>query len=199
MRRTVTVLAVLAVLPWLLAAAAGQSAVPGPEWLLDQVRILSAPDMEGRASGTAAARRAAARSHRIINAREHGARAILLVAHPSATDALPPLRGISQPWDILATHVSRAVGDSLVAASGDTLAELARAIDSAMAPRSRALAGARVGLQISLVRERGATANVVGVLRGSEPRLAEETIVIGAHYDHLGHGGEGSLTPEQVG
>ena len=319
MRRASIVLAALAALPWLLATAAGQTRIPSPEWLLDQVRILAAPDMEGRASGTAAAGRAATyiasefraagltpagdrgtflqaftvptglrlgganalavvggrtltlgtdftplsistdgaveadvvfaghgitapelgyddyagidvrgkvvlvltrepraddpaspfrrpdayhyseRSHKIINAREHGARAILLVAHPSATDALPPLRGISQPWDILAAHVSRAIGDSLLAASGVTLADLARAIDGATAPRSRPLAGVRVRLQISLVRERGATANVVGVLRGTDPRLADETIVIGAHYDHLGHGGEGSLTPEQVG
>ena len=36
--------------------------------------------------------------------------------------------------------------------------------------------------------------NVVGVLEGEGP-LAEETIVIGAHYDHLGHGGTGSLDP----
>jgi len=37
--------------------------------------------------------------------------------------------------------------------------------------------------------------NVVGVLDGSDPVLKNETIVIGAHYDHLGRGGEGSLAP----
>jgi len=142
------------------------------------------------------------RSHKIINAREHGARAVLLVAHPSAADTLPALRGISQPWDIVAAHVSRAVGDSLAAPSGpsgETLADLARAIDGALAPRSRPLTGARIALHVTLVRERGATANVVGLLPGTDPALAGEAIVIGAHYDHLGHGGEGSLAPEQVG
>jgi membrane-associated protease RseP (regulator of RpoE activity) len=34
--------------------------------------------------------------------------------------------------------------------------------------------------------------NVIGVLEGAGPR-AEETIVIGAHFDHLGRGGVGSL------
>jgi aminopeptidase YwaD len=34
--------------------------------------------------------------------------------------------------------------------------------------------------------------NVVGVLEGSDPVLKKENIVIGAHYDHLGRGGEGS-------
>jgi hypothetical protein len=49
------------------------------------------------------------RSHKIINAREHGARGILLVRHPGAgAEALPELRGISQPWSILAAAVTRA-------------------------------------------------------------------------------------------
>jgi hypothetical protein len=36
--------------------------------------------------------------------------------------------------------------------------------------------------------------NVIGVLEGEGP-LADETIVIGAHYDHLGRGEPGSLDP----
>ena len=35
--------------------------------------------------------------------------------------------------------------------------------------------------------------NVIGILRGRDPVLKNEAIVIGAHYDHLGHGGAGSL------
>ncbi len=37
--------------------------------------------------------------------------------------------------------------------------------------------------------------NVVGVIEGSDPVLKNEAIVIGAHYDHLGRGGDGSLAP----
>ncbi len=42
-----------------------------------------------------------------------------------------------------------------------------------------------------------ATANVIGILPGSDPALAGEAVVVGAHYDHLGWGGEGtgSLEP----
>ncbi len=36
--------------------------------------------------------------------------------------------------------------------------------------------------------------NVVAVLEGEGPH-AEETIVVGAHYDHLGYGGQGSFFP----
>jgi Zn-dependent M28 family amino/carboxypeptidase len=40
------------------------------------------------------------------------------------------------------------------------------------------------------------SANVVGILRGTDPELAEEAVVVGAHYDHLGWGGHGgSLEP----
>jgi hypothetical protein len=41
--------------------------------------------------------------------------------------------------------------------------------------------------------------NVVGILVGSDPRLAGQYIVIGAHYDHLGLGGRGSLDPDSTG
>jgi hypothetical protein len=43
------------------------------------------------------------------------------------------------------------------------------------------------------------TQNVIGVLRGSDPKLADEAVVIGAHYDHLGLGGETSLAPSRFG
>lgn len=35
--------------------------------------------------------------------------------------------------------------------------------------------------------------NVIGILEGKDPILKNEAIVIGAHYDHLGRGGMGSL------
>ena len=40
--------------------------------------------------------------------------------------------------------------------------------------------------------------NVVGVLPGRGP-LAEQVVVVGAHYDHLGLGGFASLDPDSVG
>lgn len=40
-------------------------------------------------------------------------------------------------------------------------------------------------------------ANVVGLIRGSGA-LAGEAVVIGAHFDHLGYGGFGSLEPDSV-
>lgn len=39
----------------------------------------------------------------------------------------------------------------------------------------------------------GTGRNVVGMIRGADPALRDEAIVIGAHYDHLGHGGQFSM------
>ncbi|MEO7971210.1 MAG: M20/M25/M40 family metallo-hydrolase [bacterium] len=50
-------------------------------------------------------------------------------------------------------------------------------------------------LQSDIVRREVEAANVVGIVNGVDPVLKNETIVIGAHYDHLGRGGEGSLAP----
>jgi aminopeptidase YwaD len=49
-----------------------------------------------------------------------------------------------------------------------------------------------VSLTVDVVRRESPSFNVVGILPGTDPKLKNETIVIGAHYDHLGMGGEGS-------
>ncbi|PYS96661.1 MAG: hypothetical protein DMF65_12735 [Acidobacteria bacterium] len=54
-----------------------------------------------------------------------------------------------------------------------------------------------LGITTDIVRKNAPAANVVGVLEGSDPKLKGETIVIGAHYDHLGRGGQGSLAPRE--
>ncbi len=43
--------------------------------------------------------------------------------------------------------------------------------------------------------EMAETTNVIGVVRGTDPALAERAVVVGAHYDHLGRGVTGSLDP----
>ncbi len=52
-------------------------------------------------------------------------------------------------------------------------------------------------LTTAVVRRSAPAYNVVGILEGSDPTLKGEAIVIGAHYDHLGRGGAGSLAPRE--
>ncbi len=57
-----------------------------------------------------------------------------------------------------------------------------------------------ISLSVDIIRKEVPAYNVVGVLEGSDPVLKNENIVIGAHYDHLGRGGEGSgsLSPNSA-
>lgn len=48
-------------------------------------------------------------------------------------------------------------------------------------------------VKVNLNKKSGQSYNVIGVLEGTDATLKNEAIVIGAHYDHLGRGGAGSL------
>ena len=74
------------------------------------------------------------------------------------------------------------------------LAGIPVAVISKQAAEKLAMAK-EVTLTTDVVRTEVPAYNVVGVLEGSDPVLKQEHIVIGAHYDHLGRGGEGSLAP----
>lgn len=51
-----------------------------------------------------------------------------------------------------------------------------------------------------IVREKAISRNIVGTITGKDPMLKNEYIVIGAHYDHLGMGGNGSgsRVPDEI-
>jgi hypothetical protein len=91
--------------------------------------------------------------------------------------------------------VSQAACNQLLqAALGKSLAQIESEIDVAGKPQSAPLTGWKAVGQASLQPVKVGIKNVIGVLPGEGP-LAEETVVIGAHYDHVGFGGEGSLAP----
>ncbi len=55
------------------------------------------------------------------------------------------------------------------------------------------LPGIKISLQVELVREKAQSVNILGFIPASSP--TDQTLIIGAHYDHLGMGIEGSLAP----
>lgn len=92
-------------------------------------------------------------------------------------------------------HIRRTAVDRILADAGKpSLAAVEAKIDEGPAPASFVLDGWRLEGEIDVRRIDAEVKNVVAVLEGEGP-LAEETIVIGAHYDHLGRGGEGSFVP----
>ncbi len=79
-------------------------------------------------------------------------------------------------------------------ALGKSLATIEAEIDRDLKPQSQELTPWQVRGEASIEQQQAEVKNVIAVLEGEGP-LAEETIVIGAHYDHVGLGGPGSLAP----
>jgi hypothetical protein len=71
------------------------------------------------------------------------------------------------------------------------------AIDADYKPKTIASTGLRGRLQVGQTKATATSPNVLGVLEG-KGKLADETVVIGAHYDHVGMGGMGSLAPGTI-
>ena len=81
-------------------------------------------------------------------------------------------------------------------ASGQSTTEI-RGYQVTITRKSDVVKGIEFSITTDIVRKNAPASNVVGVLEGTDPRLRNETIVVGAHYDHLGRGGEGSLATRE--
>ncbi|MFO1065163.1 MAG: M28 family peptidase [Pirellulales bacterium] len=93
---------------------------------------------------------------------------------------------------------SRAAVDKLLQAGlSKSLEQLEKEIDSTGKPQSAMLSGVSIQGETETVRSKTPVRNVIGVLPGSGS-LAEEFVVVGAHYDHVGMGGMGSLAPGTI-
>jgi hypothetical protein len=62
--------------------------------------------------------------------------------------------------------------------------------------REALIGGARAELRTDVRATSAEARNVVAMLPGANPLLRSEYVIVGAHYDHLGFGGEGSLAPD---
>ncbi len=75
------------------------------------------------------------------------------------------------------------------------LSALEEAIDRDLAPHSFEFSGWRLAANVDIVREAVPAKNVVATLEGTGV-TADETVVVGAHYDHLGRGRDGDADGE---
>ena len=126
---------------------------------------------------------------KVYNAKDRGAVAVLMVSpKPAAGEADRLTEFVAEGADaygIPAFHITRAfVDDRLTAARVGTLDELQQKLDAG-GFASAELAHAQVSGQASFKKISAPTRNVLGIRRGVGPH-ADEFVVIGAHYDHLG-------------
>lgn len=142
---------------------------------------------------------------KVLNAQQHGAVGVIIVAEPnrkhptnaeraariggSITRSNPlPVQAIADDEvTIPSITVNDDVAKALLATSDMLGSDLQTKIEATLTPQSRTLPDTTLTLHLrNLSANEGRISNVVGLLRGSDPRLRPETIIISAHHDHDG-------------
>ena len=142
--------------------------------------------------------------NKAINARQHGAKAVLFITdpnnHPDDKDAMSPMmRNIGdEDSGIAALRITRSSVAPLFERAGKSISGVQKEMDTALKPQSFDLK-ASVRLVMDIARVRKTVRNVMAALPGSDNALKNEWVVAGAHYDHLGLGDDHSLAPSQIG
>ncbi len=143
-------------------------------------------------------RQLASFTEKLANAEKHKAAAMLFVNDAETARTGDDLlafnfTAIARSANKLpAFHVKRSVAETMLRNAGLDLDTLERDIDRDLKPKSVDLKGWTANLDLPVKRDKITLKNVVGVLEGVGP-LAQETVIVGAHYDHLGYGGGSSL------
>jgi hypothetical protein len=132
-------------------------------------------------------------------ARQAGAKALLIVSGPTS---VRPGEIVPLTYDtaaagsgIVAASVSGAVADAIFARAGKSLKDAQDALDEG----NPHVAGFALGdqpltVETKVVRQQASTHNIAGYLPATRALtgVAKPWVMLGAHYDHLGHGGRGS-------
>ena len=154
----------------------------------------------------------AALARKVANASEHEAGGIIFCNDADADgDALMAFTRAgdgSENRSLPIMQIRRSLVDDVVKASlGRNLDAIQKGIDDSFEPQSSPLSGWRIRGQTAIERTETEGRNVMAILPGvgwpkSDADAAAgkrppepETVVLGAHYDHLGYGGANSAAP----
>jgi hypothetical protein len=128
-----------------------------------------------------------------MTAKDLGAKGILLVAgriaDPQDTFESLSTEGFSVGMPVF--RIKRELANIIIAKSGKNIDSLEKQLNRTKKPLSFETGAVAYG-KPEIVRETSATRNVIMELPGEDPKLKEEYIILGAHFDHLGMGGPGS-------
>ncbi len=139
--------------------------------------------------------------YKLLKAREAGAAAVVFVTGPlqdEGKDKLPALKndGPESPAGLPVLQLRLSAARRLLGPAGLDLERFQKEVDRDLAPRSRVLPGLRLSGRVNVRAIYADTVNVAGLLPG-KGALAQDVVVVGAHYDHLGWGGERSMKPNE--
>jgi Peptidase family M28/PDZ domain/PA domain len=136
-----------------------------------------------------------------INARNHGAKGLILVngkLGDGEEDLLTRFGSVSGPENvgILFAQVKNNIAQDWFQAAGKSLKEIQDQINSSGKPSSFAFPDRlQAMLSIQIETTHATVNNVLAYLPGK----TDEYVILGAHYDHLGRGNSDSLAPSQIG
>jgi Tol biopolymer transport system component len=135
--------------------------------------------------------------YKAMLARDHGAKAVMFVTGPNSPNA-GELAGLTFDSSlagsgIVAASISSNVVSALLAGSGKDLKSLQSALDkeNPHAESGFTLPKVKVKIATAIEHLKKTDRNVVAVLPPAIARGTAEYILVGAHYDHLGHGESG--------
>ena len=138
--------------------------------------------------------------YKTIAAREAGAKALIIISQPGdeetqlmrlGTDRNPATSGLP------VINITTQVADKLLENSGYTSSSLYNKLLESRSPNSFNLDNIQAGIQTDLHPITAVCNNVIGYLPGNHQDKKNEVVVIGAHFDHLGWGGQGSMAPNE--
>ena len=136
--------------------------------------------------------------YKAMIARENGAVALLVVTGPNSPNAgeLVPIKFDQSlaSSGIVVASVSGSVAATLVEGAGKTIEEMQTGLDDENPHFDGTfdVPGTKVHIATELEREEESGHNVVGVLPPADAST-DTYVLVGAHYDHIGHGEIGSL------
>jgi hypothetical protein len=126
-------------------------------------------------------------------AKDMGAAGVLMVSGAGfdPQDNFDPLSTEGYSVDIPVLRIKREIADVILSNSKNTVAALEKKLNDTRKPFSFLTKSVANG-KSEIVRELANTRNVVMLLPGEDPKLKDQYIILGAHFDHLGMGGPGS-------
>jgi aminopeptidase YwaD len=123
-------------------------------------------------------------------ARDKGAAGLIMLTGPNddQEDELIKLandHSFSSTAGIPAVSVKRSVLEPLVKAAGHDLKAIQDSIKASRKPLTFEFQNVNVTLHTDIVQVMARTSNVAGYLEGHDPKLKDQVIILGAHFDHL--------------
>lgn len=138
------------------------------------------------------------------NARKHGAIGMILVdMNDSGGEKKELISTRNSLWrggnSLVAAQARASAVEKWLSGQGVSLKTLRDRIDREEKPASMQVPGAKAALQVNLEEIRQRADNVVAILPGADLKLTDESIVIAAHYDHIGFGHYGTRDSSTAG